>query len=64
VGLSIHSAAGTQVRSICNSTLPPAHYALTWNGRDEQGRMLPAGIYFCRLTAGDYRATRKVVLQR
>ena len=31
-------------------------YRLTWDGRDGQGRVVPAGAYFCRLEAGDIRA--------
>jgi hypothetical protein len=39
-------------------------YSITWNGRDDRGRSLAHGVYFCRLTAGDYRATEKVVFQK
>jgi len=37
---------------------------VTWNGRDDRGRSLAHGVYFVRLTAGDYRATEKLVLQK
>ena len=36
----------------------------SWDGRDETGRLVASGIYFVRLTAGDCRATEKIVLQR
>jgi hypothetical protein len=39
-------------------------YSVTWNGTDDRGRELAHGVYFCRFTAGDYRATEKLVLQR
>jgi flagellar hook assembly protein FlgD len=39
-------------------------YSVTWNGADDHGRSLANGVYFVRLTAGDYRATEKVVLQK
>ncbi|HEY2956257.1 MAG TPA: S8 family serine peptidase [Candidatus Eisenbacteria bacterium] len=35
---------------------------LRWDGRDESGRRLPAGIYFARLTSGSLRAQARVVL--
>jgi flagellar hook assembly protein FlgD len=37
----------------------------TWDGRDESGRELPAGVYFLRAeTSGDGRSAGKVVLLR
>jgi len=35
---------------------------LSWDGRDESGRRLPAGLYFARLTGGSLRAQARVVL--
>ena len=35
---------------------------LTWNGRDEDGRLVPAGMYFARLSGGSFRAQTRVVL--
>jgi hypothetical protein len=33
-----------------------------WDGRDESGHRLPAGLYFARLTSGSLRAQARVVL--
>jgi flagellar hook assembly protein FlgD len=33
-----------------------------WDGRDEDGRPVPAGIYFARLTSGSVHAQARVVL--
>lgn len=62
VGLSIYDAAGRLVRQLVNETQPPGDYAVTWNGRDDAGRFLPSGVYFCRLLAGGSAQTRKMVL--
>lgn len=35
---------------------------LAWNGRDANGRLLPAGVYFYRLRAGAQVATKKLIL--
>ena len=35
---------------------------LRWDGRDDGGRRLPAGLYFARLTCGSLRAQARVVL--
>jgi hypothetical protein len=35
-----------------------------WDGRDDQDRPLPAGVYFIRAVAGTQEAIRKIVLIR
>jgi hypothetical protein len=43
---------------------PSATSFVTWDGRDAHGRGLANGVYFLQLSAGDYRQTEKLVLQR
>jgi hypothetical protein len=61
--VSIYSAVGTLVRTLCNSVRAPAYYSLAWDGRDERGRAVGAGVYLVRMKAGDFTATRKLVVQ-
>jgi flagellar hook assembly protein FlgD len=35
-----------------------------WDGRDEQGREVPAGVYTCRMKAGDFAGSLKIILIR
>ena len=35
---------------------------VTWNGRDERSSLVPAGIYFARLTSGSLHVQTRVVL--
>lgn len=37
---------------------------LSWDGRDSDGRQMPAGVYFIRLNTSDSRASSKVLLIR
>jgi hypothetical protein len=63
--VSIYSAAGTLVRVLLTPTsLAPRTYSLTWDGRDERSRAVGAGVYLMRMKAGDFTATRKLVVQR
>jgi len=64
VSLRVHDPTGRVVRTLADGVVRPGRYSLSWNGRDDRGRELARGIYFCRFTAGDYRATEKVVLQK
>jgi hypothetical protein len=49
--LSIFDASGRCVRVLRRPRLS-ALLVLTWDGRDEDGRSLPGGVYFCRAAGG------------
>jgi hypothetical protein len=56
--------SGRIARTLVNSSQKPGRYSLRWDGRDNSGRLLANGVYFCRFRAGDYRETRKVLFAR
>ena len=62
--LQIYDRLGCLVRSWAIGRQPSAVGAVSWDGRDHLGRSLAHGVYFCRFTAGYYRATEKLVMQR
>ncbi|HTW92989.1 MAG TPA: FlgD immunoglobulin-like domain containing protein [bacterium] len=62
--LQVHDLTGRVVRTLCASSMKRGAYSVMWSGTDDRGRSLANGIYFVRLTAGSYRATEKVVLQK
>ena len=35
---------------------------VTWNGQDDNGKVLPSGIYYCRLSQGSLTQTKKILL--
>jgi hypothetical protein len=57
VSLSLYDATGKLVRLLRHGATAAGEYRLTWDGRDDQGRVVPAGAYFCRLEAGNDLAT-------
>jgi hypothetical protein len=60
--ISIYSAAGTHVRVLsAPQPLTPGVYSLKWDGRDDRGATVSRGVYYCRMTAGDFRAMKKLV---
>ena len=57
----IYDASGRLVRALSAGPNTPGTHTVTWDGRDEQGRNLNAGVYLVRLNAGDLAETRKIV---
>jgi hypothetical protein len=57
----IYSATGALVKTVCNSSLLPAHYSLKWDGRDDRGATISRGVYYCRMAAGEFRSMKKLV---
>jgi hypothetical protein len=58
--LRVHDVSGRLVRTLALGTA--ARGRLTWDGRDERGRLVPAGLYFARLSSGSFHAQTRVVL--
>ncbi len=65
VTLRIYDVTGRLVRTLADgSELEAGGHRVEWNGRDEGGAQLVAGLYFCRLVAGPASETRRMVLAR
>jgi len=46
VQIVLYNAAGQQVRTIVDRVMSPGTHAVTFDGRDRSGAMLPSGVYF------------------
>jgi hypothetical protein len=62
VTLRIYDAAGRLVRTLVDDHRPAGLYDKAWDGRDAAGRASASGVYFCKLVAGRFEETRKIVL--
>ena len=62
--LRIYDASGRLARTLDDGARPRAagEHLATWDGRDDLGRPLPAGVYLCRLQAGGRSASGKLIL--
>ncbi|HET9328282.1 MAG TPA: FlgD immunoglobulin-like domain containing protein [Candidatus Eisenbacteria bacterium] len=63
VTLRIYDAGGRLVRTFANRFSPGLNEVM-WNGTDDQGRSLPAGVYLSRLNVGKQEFNHKMVLVR
>lgn len=64
VSLQIFDIRGNLVRTLIDKNQAEGNYRISWNGRNQDDRPVPAGVYFYRLQTERYTATRKLVLLR
>ena len=64
VSLRIYSVAGQLVRTLVDEmqTPRPEGFVVRWDGTNNDGKSVSSGVYFCRLLAGKFMQTRKMVL--
>ena len=62
VRLSVYNIRGQKIRTLVDRLQGPGSYNVNWDGSDQSGRNVSSGVYFYRIEAGTYNATRKMVI--
>ena len=67
VAITIYDTKGTLVRQLALGNQSAGYYAergkaAYWDGRNEDGETVASGIYFYQFRAGDYAASRRMVI--
>ncbi len=60
--LEVFDAAGRRVRCLFDGTAGPGTERVRWDGRNERGDLVPAGVYFHRLEQGGNASATRVVI--
>lgn len=64
IRLDLFDVAGRRVRGLVDGLVAPGHHIVRFDGRDDRRADLPAGVYYCRLSAGRRVETERLVLIR
>ena len=69
VSLTIYAPNGQVIRTLILGHQPAGIYqnksrAAYWDGKNALGEPVASGLYFYTLTAGDFTATRKMLIQK
>lgn len=62
VRVTVLDISGRVVATLLDKSLPPGRHTAAWDGRNERGGRVPAGIYFIRVLSNGSGAIRKVTL--
>ncbi|MEO0081708.1 MAG: S8 family serine peptidase [candidate division WOR-3 bacterium] len=62
--VAVYDVRGRLMRTLVDMHQAAGWYSVVWDGCDQRGRRLAEGIYFCRMAAGDYLGTRRLILAR
>ncbi len=66
VSLIIYNSLGQVVRHLLNNKILAGNtlHKIRWNGKDDLGRPVASGVYFCRVSSSKKTAYRKMILLR
>jgi hypothetical protein len=64
VALEVIDVNGRVVRTLLSDTMPAGRHSVTWDGRDDAGAKVGPGVYFVRMSAGEFAANRKMLFLR
>ena len=62
VNIAIYDVMGRRIRSLINNSKASGYHSIRWDAKNNVGQGVAAGIYVYTIEAGEFRATRKMVL--
>ena len=64
VSLRVHNLTGQRVTTLAEGIYPEGIFAVSWNGRDDQGVEVASGVYLCRLGLAEQALFHPLTLMR
>ena len=64
VSINIYNMKGQLVKTLINDQLDAAFHDVIWNGKDDSNKTISSGIYFYKMNANNYAATKKMILMK
>jgi len=62
VSINIYNVLGQKIKTLVNKEYNAGYYKETWDGTVENGALAASGIYFYKIDAGEFTATKKMIL--
>ena len=61
VKVSVYNILGQKVTELFNGNAEPGTHSIKWNGLDQQGKAVPAGIYIYQITSEFFTQSKKMM---
>lgn len=62
VVIEIFNSRGWRIKTLTDQHYASGQYQIIWYGKDNNRQQVGSGIYFYRMTAGDYSETKKMIM--
>ena len=62
VDIRIYDAMGRKIRTLINVYQNGGHHSINWDARNDMGEGVAAGMYILSIQAGEFSASKKMVL--
>jgi hypothetical protein len=62
VELVIYNALGQKVKTLVNQFQNAGHQMVQWNSRDDRDNRVASGVYFYKIKAGEFSASKKMMV--
>ncbi len=62
IKLEIYNIRGQRIDTLLQEYRQAGEHSVGWNGTDDRGKPVSSGVYFYRITAGENREQRKMLL--
>jgi photosystem II stability/assembly factor-like uncharacterized protein len=64
VTLKVYNVLGQEVATLVDGEMPAAFHSVAWLGTNKSGNQVATGLYFYRLTAGNFVEMKKMILAK
>jgi len=64
IKIEVFNLLGQKVATLVDGYREAGRFEVVWNGTDEAGKQVSSGIYFCRMIAGEYTGTLKMMMMK
>jgi hypothetical protein len=58
--VSIFDVTGRLINTLVNNKLEAGLYSVEWNGKDQNGRLVPTGVYIIKVVSGKNNHNQKI----
>ena len=62
VNINVYDVSGRRVKTLTTKTHDVGYYTINWNGYDDNGRKVSAGVYLIQINTQSFSSERKIIV--